>query len=227
MTGVSLFMRDGPKITGRVEFELTPPKTASQVVQGNGVTITPVEGPTGFAGLGGMSPLMLDADGRFKTAGHEPGKYTVAIGRGSVGVKSVTANGVDVTNSTLVLKDADVDLAIKLSDRLGAISGVVHGPNGLAAPTATVIVMPADYRAFVVSGLMSSRVRTVAATRSGAYTVTDLVPGDYLVTAMDDADVSDNQDGAFFDAVARAATRISLGDTQKKSQDLILARAKR
>jgi hypothetical protein len=53
------------------------------------------------------------------------------------------------------------------------------------------------------------------------------VPGDYRVAAMDDADVSDNQDGAFFDAVARMATRITLGDTQKKSQDLILARAKR
>ena len=63
--------------------------------------------------------------------------------------------------------------------------------------------------------------------QSSGPTVNDRVPGDYRVAAMDDADVSDNQDGAFFDAVARMATRITLGDTQKKSQDLILARAKR
>jgi hypothetical protein len=46
------------------------------------------------------------------------------------------------------------------------------------------------------------------------------MPGDYLVVAIDDADVADNQDSAFFDALARGATRITVGDAEKKSQDL-------
>jgi hypothetical protein len=53
------------------------------------------------------------------------------------------------------------------------------------------------------------------------------MPGDYLIVAVDDADVSDNQDTAFFDALARGATRITLGDAEKRSQDLVLVKVKR
>jgi hypothetical protein len=34
--------------------------------------------------------------------------------------------------------------------------------------------------------------------------------------AVDDADVSDNQDTAFFDALAGGATRITLGDAKRE-----------
>jgi hypothetical protein len=57
--------------------------------------------------------------------------------------------------------------------------------------------------------------------------VSGLVPGNYFVVAIDDADVSDNQDAAFFDALARVATRITVGDAEKKTQDLALVKVKR
>jgi hypothetical protein len=53
------------------------------------------------------------------------------------------------------------------------------------------------------------------------------MPGDYLVVAVDDADVGDNQDTAFFDTLARGATRVTLGDVEKKVQDLVLVKVKR
>jgi hypothetical protein len=174
VTGVSIVMRDGPKVSGRVEFEVTPPKTAAQMSAGSGVTLTPLSGTPGALGsLIGADPAMPDADGRFRTLGHAPDRYVISFGRGGRGssnIKSITANGRDMTNTPLELKDTDVmDVVIKISDRLGTISGVVRGTSGAAAPTATAFVFPADYRALVSSGLMSGRVQTVAASRAGAY----------------------------------------------------------
>ena len=65
--------------------------------------------------------MMLDADGRFKTAWYEPGFTPSLSGAASAArsAQSVTANGVDVTNSALALKDADDPPSN--SDRLGAI----------------------------------------------------------------------------------------------------------
>jgi hypothetical protein len=173
---------------------------------------------------------MLDPDGRFTISGQAPGRYTISLGRGGGGasIKSITANGRDATNLPLEIKDTDItDVVIKVSDRLGSLSGVVRGPNALSAPTATVIAFPADYRALVASGLMAGRARTVAASRAGAFAMGSLMPGDYLVIAVDDAEVSDNQDTAYFDALARGATRITLGDAEKKAQDLVLVKVKR
>jgi len=232
VTGVSLLMREGPKVSGRVEFELKTSAAPSQVPTGNGVTLVPLGGPAGILSMFGAEPVMLEADGRFKTPGQAPDRYTVTFGRGggrgSAGIRTITANGRDMTNTPLELKDTDItDVVIKISDRFGAVSGTVRGPDALAARTATVIIFPADYRALLSSGLMSGRVQTIAASRTGAYVAGVVMPGDYLIVAVDDADVSDNQDSAFFDALARGATRMTVGDTEKKSQDLVLVKVKR
>jgi hypothetical protein len=229
IAGVSITMRDGLKVSGRVEFELKTPAAPGQMAAGNSVSLIPLN-LSAFA-LGFTDPAMLDADGRFATSGQASGRYTISLGRGGGGgssIKSITAGGRDVTNAPLELKDTDVtDVVIKVSDRFASLSGVVRGPNALAAPTATVIVFPADYRTLVANGLMTGRVRTIAASRAGGFAMGTLLPGEYLIVAVDDADVSDNQDTAFFDALARGATRITLGDAEKKAQDLVLVKVKR
>jgi protocatechuate 3,4-dioxygenase beta subunit len=232
VTGVSLVMREGPKVSGRVEFELTPPRTPAQVIAGGAVVVTPLSGASGFlGGMMGSDPSVLEAEGRFRTLGYPPDKYVIGFGRGgrgAVSVKSVTIGGRDMTNAVLELRDADVsDVVITVSDRFGTLAGVVRGANGAAATTATAIVFPVDYRASVSNALVPSRTQIVAASRAGAYAVSGLVPGNYFVVAVDDADVSDNQDTAFFDALARAATRITVGDAEKKTQDLVLVKVKR
>jgi hypothetical protein len=228
VSGVSINLREAPKVSGRVEFDLTPPRTAAQVSAG-GVLLTSVSGVNDFRGLD-VTPV--EADGRFKTAGHPPGQYTIAVGRGggrgSPTIRSITVGGRDITNTPLELRNADVvDVVIKMSDRVGSVSGVVRTAGGQAASTATTIVFPADYRALVANGLTGGRVLNVAASRSGAYAANGLTPGEYLIAAVDDAEVSDNQDSAFFDALARGATRITIGDAEKKVQDLVVVKVKK
>ena len=241
VAGLSVSLREGAKVSGRVEFDLTPPRTAAQVTAGGGVVLSPVGGSSGIPGSFAADPATLDADGRFKTSGSLPGRYTIGLGRTgfvSVGagagrgggpmVKSITANGRDITNAPLELKDSDItDVVIKISDRAGSIAGNVRTAAGQPASTATTIIFPADYRAMVANGMTSGRVMTVAASRLGAYSANGLLAGEYLIVAVEDADVADNQDVAFFDALARGATRITLGDAEKKVQDLVIVAVKR
>jgi hypothetical protein len=55
---------------------------------------------------------------------------------------------------------------------------------------------------------------------AGAFQTSGMPPGDYLVAAINPEQLSDVRDKAFYDALARVATRITLGDGEKKSLDL-------
>jgi hypothetical protein len=63
------------------------------------------------------------------------------------------------------------------------------------------------------------------ATRKGAFTMNGLPAGDYLLAAADDADMGDPRDPKFLDAIARAATKITIVEGDKKAQDLQTVKA--
>ena len=50
-----------------------------------------------------------------------------------------------------------------------------------------------------------------------------LVAGDYLIAAVNPDTISDIRDRAFYDALARIATRFSLADGEKKALDLTVS----
>jgi hypothetical protein len=68
ITGVSITMRDGLKVSGRVEFELRTPAAPGPMGAGNSVSLIPINNAA-FSGLMSTDPAMLDADGRFTTSG--------------------------------------------------------------------------------------------------------------------------------------------------------------
>jgi hypothetical protein len=49
-----------------------------------------------------------------------------------------------------------------------------------------------------------------------------LLPGEYLVAAIEDADIPELADPAFFEAVARFATRVTLAAGQASTQNLVV-----
>jgi hypothetical protein len=51
--------------------------------------------------------------------------------------------------------------------------------------------------------------------------------GDYIIAALDDADIPDNQDTAFFEALARLGTRVSLKEGDRPSVDLSIVKVRR
>lgn len=228
----SVELREGATLSGRIEFvgAATPPQPKQR--QALTVTLTSIDGRafgTGPSFVGqAASPANADESGQFKTAGYPPGLYTVSVG-GQLPpgwtLKSVIVNGKDALSAPLELSAADVGGAVvTYTDKVGQITGAVRGITLNAS--ATVIVFPVDYQAWIANGMSPRRTRQSAASPAGVYTVTGLLPGDYFVVAVDDNDVTDNQDTALFERLARIAGRVTLGDGEKKTADLTVVRVK-
>jgi hypothetical protein len=224
LTALSLMLTEGVKVSGRVEFVGTAPRPSTAQLQGMTAILTPADGRTAPVTVYNASNR-VDLDAQFKTAGYPPGKYLATLSPAPAPnqwlMKSVTIGGRDVTDEGIDLKDSDIgDVVITYTDKINSITGNVRTPAGAPSATATVIAFPADYESWIASGMNAQRSRTAVATKKGAFTMTGLPGGDYLLAALDDADLGDPRDPQFLDAIARSATKITLSNGDQKSQDL-------
>jgi hypothetical protein len=229
VTGVSIVLREGMRVSGRLEYDGAAAKPTPQQLQGMRAVLTPADGrPQTPMNLPTVPPV--DRDGLFKTGQYPSGSYAINV----VGVpapwtpRSATVAGRDVFRQTLDLRDADVtDLVITYTDKQTQMTGVVRGDSGAAPMGTPVLLFPQDYRTWIANGMSGRLTRDVrTTTAAGAYSMRGLLPGDYLVAAFD-AGASDNQDQAFFEALARVATHISIVEGESKSQDLKVVAVKR
>src|SRR6185437_14193640 len=103
---------------------------------------------------------------------------------------------------------------------LAQVSGTVRA-DAVAAPIGTsVLLFPQDYRTWIANGMAPRTTRDVRTTNAaGAYTMRGVLPGEYFIAAFSEG-ASDNQDLAFFDALSRQATRVTIVEGEGKTQDL-------
>lgn len=231
--GISLVLHEPPTISGRFEFEGTGPKLTAAQLAAATVNFSPTgnSGPS-LSGAFGAAPTRLDATGQFKkTPGLMPGNYLVTLGVGPGWIiKSVSAGG-RRTDGSLDVKDTDIDdVVVTMTDQIAGVSGHVQAAQAVAAAgststaaapiTALVFVIPADYRGWIGAGMPTRLVSTSPTRRDGSFTIGQLVAGDYVVAAVDDADLPDERDAAFFESIGRAGTRVTLGDGEKRTIEL-------
>lgn len=69
-------------------------------------------------------------------------------------------------------------------------------------------------------GLNPRRMRSVRASKTGAYKALGLPAGEYYAAAVPDETATDWQDPRILTSLARDATRVRLDDGQRKTQDL-------
>jgi hypothetical protein len=118
--------------------------------------------------------------------------------------------GTDVLDAPLEIRDANVGgIVIGFTDKLGQLTGTIAAAEGDLAET-TVLLFPANYRAWIDGGMNPRRSRTARASRAGAYTIASLPAGDYLVAAIDRSSEGDMQNPAYIELVSKAATRVTI-----------------
>jgi uncharacterized protein (DUF2141 family) len=232
VAGLSVALRTGARISGRLVFEGTKEPPGPDQLQRASISINPVSGSTPIQIL--AAAKRVETDGRFSTVGYPPGRYTVSASVQSAPsapggppvmtnwtLKSAAFGGHDVSDEGLDLGADDVaGIVITFTDRQTELTGTVRGDKGQPDTTASVIVLPADSQAWRQGVMNVRRLRNVRTTTTGGFTVTGLPPGDYLVAAVNEDAVAEWQDPKFLEKVAAVAVHVPVGDGEKKSQEL-------
>ena len=217
VTGVDLVLHTGFRATGEIKFDgAAPPAVAA--VRRITAGLFSVDGPNESMGY-----TPVEADGRFATPRYPPGLYTLSVGIAPPPpgwmLRSVVWRGHDVTHRAVTLDGEDLDgIVVTFTDHLTSLSGVV-GSGGVPDAGTLVVAFPTDFRS---SPAYADVVPfpSVRVSASGSYALQSVWPGDYFVAAIDDSLSVTWTDCAFLDQLAKQASRVTLREGDKLTQDL-------
>jgi hypothetical protein len=224
--GLALVLRPAMRVAGRVVFDgasQRPPADLSQIsLRLDHVGAT--GGQSGYTRLGNfpVSPATVSAGGQFEFAGILPGRYRLtATVPGETGwwARSAIADGRDLFDGEIVIA-AGRDLAgivVTFADRRTEVAGALSTAAGDSVAGLFIVAIPADRSLWQPS---SRRIKSTRSGTDGRWSIRDLPAGDYLVGAFSDVSDDDLRDRAFFEALAAAAVRVSVGEGASVRLDL-------
>lgn len=224
LSGVRALVRTGARLRGRIAFEgAAPPLSAAELLALK-VSIEPADGRV--IAPAPLYAVQLDASGAFSSAGLVAGRYFVRIPRAvrEWTLKSAVVGGRDVSDVPLDVGADDIDgVVLTFTDHPPGLAGTVRTAQGNPDAEAIVLMFPADPAAWVDTGTNPRRLRTARPSRSGAFTVTGLPPGDYNAVAVNEGAIGTWHDPAMLQALARVASRVRVEDGQRASVALSTA----
>ena len=169
----------------------------------------------------------IDASGRFQLKGvggtdsppHDPTWAPVPSNTWSI--KSVTYNGVDITDTPLDVATAGdlTGFEIVFTDKQTTVSGTVRNARGVPIKDYVVAIFPSRLK----EGAIPVRfTRTARPDQEGRYQTRGLPSGDYFAVAVPALEQGGEWDPAFRKQVEPTAKRFRLTDGQTLSLDLQL-----
>ena len=177
-------------------------------------------GPAGLGNLIPDVPATADAAGRFSISGVVPGKYRVSVGGPPAAwtTKSAVFNGREALDFFVEVKPGeDQSGVITLTTHPGTLSGMLQDSSGQPTAAYTIIVFPSEER------LWAPPARRIQATRpatDGRYSFSGLPAGEYRLVAVTDVEPGQWYDPAFLRELGGLALPITLGDGERRVQDL-------
>jgi protocatechuate 3,4-dioxygenase beta subunit len=226
----TLTLQPGLTISGRVEFDraaTTPPLDPASLrvqLQSESLGAAPGRGRGGPANLRFLQPAAVRADGRFDVTDLVPDTYRVTIAgaeNSTWWLRSAIWNRRDLLDSPWRLLPGESlnNVRLLLTDRRTELSGTLTTPQGTAVSDLFVLAFPADP---ALRGPHSRRTQAVRPDSSGRYVFEHLPAGDYLLCALTDVDEGQWNEPGFLDPIIPSSVKVTLGDGEKKIQDLRL-----
>ena len=224
LAGVALTLQPGMTVSGRVVFDgknNTPPADVKQMR----VFLTP-SNPNRVTM--GIAPGQIDDAGNFVMQGVPPGQYrfasTLLPGATSSAwtLKSVVAGGRDALDTPLDIKPGgNVEgITATFTDLTTELSGTLTDGAGKPISDLSILVFSTDRSQW---GSVSRRVRPpTQPSNDGKFKVTGLPAGEYYLGVVTDVEPGDWTDPSFLDQLAAAAIKVTLGEGEKKVQDIKL-----
>jgi Carboxypeptidase regulatory-like domain len=216
--GLSIALRTGIQVRGRVVFVGAAPPPPTQLLTSRAVTLTrtPPDPVQPFGSIG-----QLTADATFSINGVLPGRYLVIPPSlpGWPTLKSAVAGGVDVTATGLDLASHEIgEVVLTFSDaQVAAIDGRLEDPSRTAKEDVTVLLFPADRQLWSRPIAARGRFRSALIDRNGTFTIANLPAGEYFLAVVPDHQVLDWQDAPRIEMLSRTAERVTLADGAKQA----------
>ena len=219
VTDIDVVVSDVPRLTGHVIFETASKQSPdARDVRSTIVTLRSANGT--------RPPLTTNADasGRFSIAGVVPGDYAVSVtAPAGWSPKTITAGGRDVLAADF---EASIDrdaspVIVTLTDRPTRVSGVVRNLRRFVAPGSAVIIQPVSRSRTTVPDPRQARMTRASAI--GVFLFEGLPPGDYAVTAIDEALVDGWHELRRLEALRAAGTRLTVKDGEHRVVDVLIA----
>jgi hypothetical protein len=214
---VVLRMQGGQQISGQV---LGKASASSASLDPTRVQVR-LEAGAGAAPIASGAPSTVGADGALKIDGVVPGPYRItATAPAGWFLRSAMLAGKDVADVPFhVGAGQDVGgLVVTFSDVQTEVTGLLTDASGRPAPQLYVVVFTTDRSLWV--GESSRRIRSVRSGENGSYTIAGLPPGDYYLCALTELDTGLQFEAEYLQPFIASAIKITLGDGEKKKQDL-------
>jgi hypothetical protein len=230
ISGLSLTVESGPSLTGRVAFAEGSGKPPADLAQWRVSIATPASlarrGPVMGSVFNPAPPIPLNADGTFEIAGMPPGAFLFQLAGPGVGpagwwMRSMMSGDRDLLDRPIEIRPGSLSMSavVSMSDRHTELSGTLRTSTGQPAADVFVIAFSSNRTMW---GPGARRVRAVRPGVDGHYSIADLPPGDYLLGVMTDIDPDDWQNPALLDQLVPASVKVTIGEGEKKVQDLQL-----
>jgi protocatechuate 3,4-dioxygenase beta subunit len=213
--GMTVVTQPGATVSGEVTFDEPRPESSQPLY----VMAMPASGRMMMmlSGRGQVAP-----DGTFTLQGlYRPVYIRIATPPG-VDLASVSLDGHDITDTPTQFKPGKTGkLLISLSTRLSELSGQVRGPRG--GPVAAMVFAFGEEPA--LWNPHATTTKYAVAGEKGAYRIGGLRPGRYFVVAVPAGSrppMMFDEGPDVFEALAKQATAVTVGDQERKALDLTL-----
>ena len=219
-----LRLQPGVQISGSIVFEgSTQPSAADpasldiSLVAANPRIVGPV-----------APQATLDPSGRFVFLSVLQGKYTLRAKAPlaemtSWILKSAMLNGRDLADVPVDVNPGQniSGVVVTFAERGAEVSGRLLDSSGQPVTRYSIVVFTVDQSLWLAG---ARRVRSTKPSGDGAFSVAGLPAGEYAIAAADGIEPSDLADPAFLMQLLASAHRITLGEGEKKTQDLLIRR---
>ena len=176
---------------------------------------------TGGIMFGGFSPAKLDDTRAFKLQDVSAGLFNLMVTGLPSGfyVKSVRSDQTDVLASGLNTEVQPAPLEMLLSPNAAQVTGSVQNPNtNSPAPGATVVLIPQEKE----RKDQQSYYKHISSDQNGAFTVKDVVPGEYKRFAWEDVEAGAYMDPDYLKPIDNKGEPLTLRENDQKSLPLTL-----
>ena len=219
LTSVLVTLQQGLTVSGRIAFQGTnqqPPADLTRVR----VNLAPAD-PGGPGTLVQPAAGTVDGAGKFTIPSVIPGMYRLTAAGAGNGwyLETATVDGQDTLDFPFEVKPGSSPgtAVVTFTDRQAQLSGTITNQRGQPAPEQTLILFPADERFWIPQ---SRRIRSTRPSTDGQFNFMGIPPGDYKLVAMVDVETGAWFDPSFLQQIDAASTRVTIGEGEKKVQNL-------